>query len=155
MVSLLGLFALFFAKRSLLGPAEDPGMCGVIKSLATETSGTNAGNNGGERERGGGGGGAWRGGRGGAEGGGWRGAGATWHGNVLLDERGAAEVRLPAGVVVEVRRFVVVVVAVAVVVVVVLVVLLGGVVDDDVIVFATAVGVALAKFAYAPECDVG
>lgn len=38
MGSLLGLFALFFAKRSVLGPAEDPGMCGVIKSLESDPS---------------------------------------------------------------------------------------------------------------------
>eukprot|EP00904_Undaria_pinnatifida_P008852 jgi/Undpi1/5097/HiC_scaffold_19.g08449.m1 len=71
MGSLLGLFALFFAKRSLLGPAEDPGMCGVIKSLEND----------------------------GAAGVG-RGAAAavlSWHGNVALDARGEAEVRLPAG----------------------------------------------------------
>lgn len=39
MGSMLGLFALFFAKRSLLGPAEDPGMCGVIKSLENDGGG--------------------------------------------------------------------------------------------------------------------
>ena len=77
MGSLLGLFALFFAKRSLLGPAEDPGMCGVIKSLEND----------------------------GAAGVG-RGAAAavlSWHGNVALDARGEAEVRLPAGFLEKVR----------------------------------------------------
>lgn len=102
MGSLLGLFALFFAKRSILG-SEDPGMCGVIKSLETDSatkfhkdadSGGGGdvarGREGGEAES-----------SGGREAG--AGTGAAWHGNVLLDERGAAEVRLPAGFVGEVR----------------------------------------------------
>eukprot|EP00903_Cladosiphon_okamuranus_P010510 g9941.t1 len=98
MGSLLGLFALFFAKRSILG-SDDPGMCGVIKSLETDSPTHKDPDSGGDcratRGQGGG---------GGAEGGvGEQGAGvaaggtgAAWHGNVLLDERGAAEVRLPA-----------------------------------------------------------
>ncbi|CAM9272137.1 unnamed protein product [Pylaiella littoralis] len=93
MASLLGLFALFFAKRSILGPAEDPGMCGVIKSL--ETDGDASGGHGGGRGRGRGGN---YGGRAGI-GGGRRaraGAGAAWHGNVVLDDSGAAEVRFQA-----------------------------------------------------------
>lgn len=36
MGSLLGLFTLFLAKRSLVGPTEDPVMCGVIKSLEND-----------------------------------------------------------------------------------------------------------------------
>lgn len=74
MGSLLGLFALFFAKRSLLGPAEDPGMCGVIKSLENDGTG---------------------------EVGRVRAAAAaavlSWHGNATLDAKGEAEVRLPPG----------------------------------------------------------
>eukprot|EP00752_Nemacystus_decipiens_P010947 g9729.t1 len=100
MTSLLGLFALFFAKRSILG-SDDPGMCGVIKSLETEPATHKDTDNGGShvvakgRE--------WgeaesTGGQGaGAATGAGAGTGAAWHGNVLLDERGMAEVRLPAG----------------------------------------------------------
>lgn len=66
MGSMLGLFALFFAKRSLLGPAEDPGMCGVIKSL--ENDGRGWGN---------------------------RRIPLSWHGNAALDERGHCDVKIP------------------------------------------------------------
>ncbi|CAM9787260.1 unnamed protein product [Ectocarpus fasciculatus] len=81
MISLLGLFALFFVKRSLLGPAEDPGMCGVIKSLEADSSG------------------GIRGTAGKAEGviAAPAAAARSWHGNVLLDEAGAAEIWLPPG----------------------------------------------------------
>ena len=111
MGSLLGLFALFFAKRSILG-SDDPGMCGVIKSLETDSATLQDTDGGGNHrgdgvEKGGEGSGTEGTGGQGAEAGAGAGAGAgtgaAWHGNVLLDERGAAEVRLPAGFVGEVR----------------------------------------------------
>lgn len=71
MGSLLGLFGLFFAKRSLIGPAEDPGMCGVIKSLENDD-------------------------RIGAILGAKSGSLPAWHGNVVLNDRGASDVQLPA-----------------------------------------------------------
>ncbi|CAM9917889.1 unnamed protein product [Ectocarpus sp. 8 AP-2014] len=82
MISLLGLFALFFVKRSLLGPAEDPGMCGVIKSLEADSSG-GIGGTAGKTE--------------GVVAAPAAAAAGSWHGNVLLDEVGAAEIWLPPG----------------------------------------------------------
>ena len=87
-------------------------MCGVIKSLETDSATLQDTDGGGNHrgdgvEKGGEGSGTEGTGGQGAEAGAGAGAGAgtgsAWHGNVLLDERGAAEVRLPAGFVGEVR----------------------------------------------------